>query len=155
MKARFLSNNETKKLKEIIRKNYTCKLPDFVFFETSKEKIWVCNEYVKQFLKFLPNVKFFGVFFGKLKRNKKIQLSLEGSQIVGKNATKNIIEFLNLSDLEKYIKEGKIPQKIRRNAEVHNFPIVKFNNYFAGSICLISENEIKSFFPKSRVKMIE
>ena len=154
--VKFLSEKEKKNVQIIIRKNYSCKIDfsNYEIFKTSKEKIWICNKGIAYLIKKLPNIKFFGLFFGKIKKNNKIQLSLEGSQIVGKDAKKNIIEILNLKEAEKYVKEDKIPKKAKMNVEEHNFAIVKFNHYFLGSAGVISRKEIKSFFPKSRLKMI-
>lgn len=142
-------------MKEIIRKNFDCEINDQLEFEVRKERIFVYKKHLKFFWKELKTKKIkvnpLGIYFGKIKNNEKIQLSIEGSQIVGKKAKKNFFEINDYNQLYEFLL-GK-PLSLKENVEKHNFPILKYRGL---PICAASsrENEIISIFPKVARKMI-
>ena len=123
-------------------------------FEIRKERVFVFKKNLKPFWEELKKknirVNPLGIYFGKIKNNEKIQLSIEGAQIVGKNAKKNVFEINDYNELYEFLL-GK-PIELR-NVEKHNFPILKYKELV---ICAASsrENEIISIFPKVARKMI-
>jgi len=94
------------------------------------------------------NVNSLGVYFGEL-RNNQLRLSIEGSQIIGKKASKNVVE-LNDSGLKKWLKgEDMDLALIDKNGGSDGYVIVKHDNAFFG--CgRIKEGQMLNFVPKSR-----
>jgi NOL1/NOP2/fmu family ribosome biogenesis protein len=141
-------------IEKIIEENYNSKIEENIDFEIRKEKVYFFKKEIKEFYSFLKNKKLklnpIGIYFGKIKKNNKIQLSIEGSQYVGKNAKKNVIEINDYKELYEFLLGKKIELK---NVEKHNFPIVKFKDLV---ICCAAskENEIESLFPKVARKSI-
>jgi NOL1/NOP2/fmu family ribosome biogenesis protein len=148
-KINFLKESEVENIESLIEKNYKTKidLKQFLVF-CSKEKIWIVSkDILKLNLKKLK-INSLGLYIGKLKRNNKIHLSLEGSQIVGKNANKNIV-ILDEADAKKFMQGFDIKPKKEINCEYHNFVIVKFGDEILGS-GLLTEEKLKNLIPKSR-----
>lgn len=143
-------------IRKVVEKNFGSKISDEIGFEIRNEKIYFFNKELKNIYEFLKlkNLKLekLGIYFGKIKRNEKIQLSIEGSQFVGKSANKNILEIDNFEKLIKFLR-GEISLEINEKIEKHNFPIIKYKDYI---ICSASslEKEIKSNFPKNAKKII-
>jgi len=141
-------------IKKIIKENYGSEIEEDVDFEIRKEKIYFFKSNLKDFYNFLKNknikLNSLGIYFGKLKKNNKIQLSIEGSQFVGKKAKKNIFEIHDYKELYEFLLGKKIEIK---NVEKHNFPIVKYKDLVICSAAS-KENEIESLFPKVARKSI-
>lgn len=141
-----------------IKKNYETEFPEFLDYEIQNEKIFVFNKNLKTFYEKLKqkNLKLekLGIYFGKIKKNEKIQLSLEGSQIIGSSAKKNLIEIDKYETLIKFL-TGEINLNFDnlKNVEKHNFPLVKYKNYIVCSAASL-ENEIKSLLPKNPKKIL-
>ena len=88
---KILNREEIKEIEKIIEKNYGCKLDLKNLFLTGDEKIWIAGENVGiEFFSRARNCYRIGIYFGKLKRNYKIKLSMEGATIVGKKAKRNV-----------------------------------------------------------------
>ena len=84
-----------------------------------------------------------GIYFGK-EVNDKIRLSIEGSQILSSQITKNIFE-LN----EKQAEEWMLGRELQIATGKKEFIIIKYKNNFLGT-GKASENKITNFIPKSR-----
>lgn len=149
-KINFLKNEEIEQIEKIIEKNYGAKidLKQFLVFKTSEEKIWVASKDISKINLEKLKVNSIGLYIGKLKRNEKIHLSPEGSQIVGRNANKNIV-ILDELDVKKFMQGLDIKPKKEINCEYHNFVIVKFGDEIIGS-SLLTEEKLKNLIPKSR-----
>jgi len=99
------------------------------------------------------NVNSLGLYFGEL-RHDTLRLSIEGSQIIGKKANKNVLS-LNDEQLQQWLKGEDI--ELKENSEIKNsssdyenkFVIIKHNNDFFG--CgRIKDGNLLNFVPKSR-----
>jgi NOL1/NOP2/fmu family ribosome biogenesis protein len=106
-------------IKKIIKENFGCDINDEIDFEVRKEKIYFFKSYLKEFFNFLKNkglkLNPIGIYFGKIKQNNKIQLSIEGSQYVGRKATKNIFEINDYKELYEFILGKKIELKMLKS----------------------------------------
>lgn len=141
-----------------INKNFNAEIPKDLDFEIRNEKIYVFKKELKNIYEFLKSkglrLEKIGIYFGKLKKNDKIQLSIEGSQIVGKTAKKNVIEINDLEKLEKFLRdEISLTLEEFKNVEKHNFPIIKYKNYIVCSAASL-EKEIKNLFPKNAKRLL-
>ncbi|MFH7903290.1 MAG: hypothetical protein QXQ19_02380 [Candidatus Aenigmatarchaeota archaeon] len=143
-------------IKKVVEKNFGSKIDERIGFEIRNDKIYFFNKELKNVYEFLRlkglKVEKLGIYFGRLKKNEKIQLSIEGAQFVGKDAKKNLIKIDDFEKLIKFLK-GEENLEISNNVEKHNFPIVKYKDYIICSAASL-ENEIKSLFPKNPRKML-
>ena len=104
------------------------------------------NEEIKQFESIMP-IERVGVYFAKLSDNAEgIRLTLEGSQILGKQATKNIFE-LNKEQVENWMKGQELDVKTEK--EKTGFYLMKYKDSFLAT-GKVSENKIGNFVPKER-----
>lgn len=137
-------------INRILEKNYGCKL-DFsnynIYINNKKNKVYITNKKIDENLAKISN--YIGIYFGKLKRNEKIHLSIEGSQLVGKFANKNIA-IVDDENLKKYLEGQNCYAKELINCEINNFVLIKNEDDFYGSGILRKNNIIESFVPKSR-----
>ena len=149
-KMKVLSKGEIKDLERRIEKNYGSKvnLRDFLVLVNKKNKIWLVNKEVLNLDLSKLRINALGLGFGKLKRNEKIHLTIEGSQIVGKNATKNLV-ILDEKNAIKFMQGASVKPKEKINCEYHNFVIVKRGKDILGSSLLL-EDGLKNLIPKSR-----
>jgi NOL1/NOP2/fmu family ribosome biogenesis protein len=146
----FLTKDEVKEIERIVEKNYGAKfsLKEFAVAKGKEEKIWISSKEIFDFNLSKLNVNSFGLNFGKLKRNDKIHLTIEGSQMVGKLATKNLV-VLDEENAIKFMQGLDVKPKEEVNCEYHNFVIVKYKDKILGS-SLLTEQGLKNMTPKSR-----
>jgi NOL1/NOP2/fmu family ribosome biogenesis protein len=149
-KINFLKRSEVENIEDLIKKNYGTKidLKQFLVFKSSEEKIWIVSKNILNLDLKKLKINSLGLYIGKLKRNNKIHLSLEGSQIVGKNANKNIV-VLDELNTKKFMQGFDVKPKKEINCDYNNFVIVKFGEEILGS-SLLTEEKLKNLIPKSR-----
>lgn len=111
-KWKILNSRETKELVGAIREQWGSDLSGFLsgygLLEGKDGDIFIISRAIEQLDLESLNVESLGLYFGQM-RNGELRLSIEGSQVVGKAATKNIIgvddgefrQWLSGSDLEK------------------------------------------------------
>jgi NOL1/NOP2/fmu family ribosome biogenesis protein len=86
-----------------------------------------------------------GLYIGQL-RHDNLRLSIEGSQIIGKSATKNIVE-INDEEFSKWLKGEILQKKVDENTK--GYVLMKYGKDFVG--CGRAKNgEILNFIPKAR-----
>lgn len=146
---KILNSKEAKEIEEMIKANYQSdfRIRDYIVLITSDDKIWLCSRDIAKIeLKNIKRINSIGLYFGRLKRNNKIQLSIEGSMLVGGNARKNIAE---IDDIGNYVAGKDVLCKCE-NCEKDNFVIIKHNKDFLGSGILRDDSKIENILPKSR-----
>ena len=84
-----------------------------------------------------------GIYFGK-EVNDKIRLSIEGTQLLSSQITKNIFE-LN----EQQAEEWMLGRELQIITEKKDFLVIKYKNHFLGT-GKASELKISNFIPKNR-----
>jgi NOL1/NOP2/fmu family ribosome biogenesis protein len=149
-KMKILKKEEVEQIENIVEKNYGAKidLKQFLVLKTLEEKIFLTTKDLLNLDLSKLQINSMGMNFGKLKRNEKIFLTIEGSQIVGAKATKNIV-LLNEENAKKFMQGSDVKPEKEINCEYHNFAIVKFGEDVLGS-SLLTEEGIKNQLPKSR-----
>ena len=154
MQIEEMNKKEVEKIEKIIEKNYGVKIKfKDILLKTSKDKIWIVSkDFKKNFFKNLK-VNSIGLYFGRLKRNEKIKLSLEGAQLVGKKATKNLVE-IDENELISFLQGFNVKKFKEKNAELNNFVVVKFKEDIVG-IGILRSGYIENLLPKSRRIYIE
>ncbi len=114
---------------------------DFRWFRNREGKIFLVK---KEIFPLANQIKYhrFGLYFARIERGDKIRLSIEGSQIIGPYAKKNVIE-IGYEELKKWLAGADLEK------DGSGFVIIKSNNYFAGS-GLAKNGKIKNYIPKER-----
>lgn len=148
---KVLSSKEIREIETIIEKNYGCKvgLHNYRVFMTGEEKIWIASKDIDfGIFDVLKRCYRIGIYFGKLKRNRKIKLSIEGAMIVGRKATKNVV-FIGEKEAIKFIQGYDVRADKLINAEKNNFVIVKCGNAIIGT-GILRDDYIENLVPKAR-----
>ena len=142
MKQKFLNSKELKPIKKYLAEQfgYEEKL-NYVFSISEKGNLYVINESVKEIDLERLHTHIIGIYFGEWKRGE-LRLSIEGSQIIGPKATKNILEVD--SKIEKMWMYGlDIP-----SPELPGFIIVKGRGFLGSG--RYKEGHILNHVPKGR-----
>ncbi|MEM3587568.1 MAG: hypothetical protein QXO71_09630, partial [Candidatus Jordarchaeaceae archaeon] len=131
----------TQKIAEIIEEQFGAKI-DFKLKKAGKRRVYAYKECenINQHLEIIHN----GVYFGKLDEKGGIRLSIEGAQLIGREAKKNIIQI----DYDEAIKWMK-GENLKIETENQGYVILKWKNYYLG--CGELKNGIiKNYVPKDR-----
>ncbi len=137
----------SKQIKEILFKlkeqfGFNSKL-DYAFLKNNEGKIFLVNKDIAKIDLEKLNINNIGLYFGKIENNM-IRLSIEGSQIIGKEASKNVLE-INDEQTRSWMKG----ENIKVNSDLNGFIIVKNKDDVLG--CgKISKGLLINFMPKER-----
>ena len=113
---------------------------DYAFLMNKRYKIYLIS---KDFNKITTNLRVNGLGLYFLNISKGLRLSIEGSQIIGKKATKNIHK-INDGDLKDWLRGYDLDCK-----DIMGYQLIKNKNDFYG-VGHAKENKIKNFIPKYR-----
>lgn len=140
MQLKILSKKEIKSIKAKIEEQFGCEPElDYVFLKNSKDKLYMVNKQVFDFDETKLRIDTIGIYFGKLEKIG-LRLSIEGSQMIGPSATRNVMD----TDIE-WIK-GKDQ---RTDQPDSGYVIMRCNNDYLGCGRVI-KGELVNFFPKNR-----
>lgn len=141
----ILNSKERKLLLQSLNQLYQIdELPDYTyFFVNKKEKLYVCNKEIFDFNLEELKTNNVGLYIGTYMVDG-FRFSIEGSQIFGKIAKKNILE-ISEEDRNKWIKGEDISTTKFDNEYV----ILKHKNDFFAS-AKVKNNIIKNYIPKAR-----
>lgn len=158
MNLKILNSKEIKEILNLINQqwDYNEKL-DYAFLrnETLKQKRFE-NPVFKKNKIIIANKEIFNLDFSKLRINSlglefaaieksgEIRLSIEGSQIIGKKAKKNIAE-LDEQEIKQWLKG----EDVEKQLDAKGFQLIKYKNYFCGT-GKYKENKLLNFVPKER-----
>lgn len=143
---KILNKKQVKDILEKIKLQYgikTLKL-DYVFFINNEKKIYIINKDLAKINYSKLRINSFGLYFAALDSNNNVRLTVEGSQIIGKKATKNTLE-IDSKDLKLWVKGNDLTI----NNNLKGFILIKYKNDFYGT-GLASKDLIRSYLPKSR-----
>ena len=141
---KILNKKELKEILNLIEKQWSAKLElDYVFLRNNKNRVFICNKDISKIDLSKLRINSFGMYFCEIDRIG-IRLSIEGSQIVGPKATKNIAE-INEKQTKQWLKGEDL--EIKRNYS--GFVILKHKNYFLGT-GKYKENKVLNYVGKSR-----
>jgi NOL1/NOP2/fmu family ribosome biogenesis protein len=148
----FLNNQETKEIQKILEKQFGTNKIQGELIKIGKEKIFIyqgslTQQEIEKISEITP-IERIGIYFGRenIDRNniKEIRLSIEGSEIIGKNATKNVF-IANGKQAEQWM----MGHEVLVESEFLGPVIIKYQNEFIG--CgKASKEKITNFIPKSR-----
>ena len=136
-----LNKDQTKNILDKLKTQYNISIkPKFLFIQ-DKDRIFITSKEFKNLNLSLYNINNIGLYFGRLVKDK-IRLTIDATQLIGKYATKNILE---LNSSEEWLK-GK---NIKANKTLKDFVIIKHKQDFLGS-GKYKNNRIINFVPKYR-----
>jgi len=125
----ILNNKEIKKILKLIENQWDAKLKlDYAFLKNNRNRIFIVNKDISKIELEKLRINSFGMYFCET-RDSDIRLTIEGSQIVGPKATKNIVE-ISSEDVKKWLK-GEDLEKECNNC--NGFVILKHNSDFLGT----------------------
>jgi len=141
---RFLDKRDARRIIEKIKGIYGISSLDFDYdiLVSKKGRLFLISKAIKKIDLSRLNINSLGLYFGTLEGD--LRLSIEGSQLVGKKATKNIIEISD-EDVKKWMSGNDIYTSSTSN----HFVIIKNKNDFLGS-GKCSNGKILNYVPKSR-----
>ena len=139
----ILNSKEIKEILKLIEKQWSAKLkPDYAFLRNNKNRIFIINRDVSKIDFSKLRINSIGMYFCDLENG--IRLSIEGSQIVGPKAAKNIVE-INESQVKQWLKG----EDLEVNGNYSGFVIIKHNDDFLGT-GKFKENKVLNYVSKSR-----
>jgi NOL1/NOP2/fmu family ribosome biogenesis protein len=146
---KFLNKSEKEKFVRQLNEQFGIKEIHEQIAKLGKERIILFSGEVSekeiQILDRFARIEGVGVYFAKNdEKTNDIRLSIEGTQLLKSQITKNIFE-LN----EKQAEEWMMGQDLNITTGKKGFYIIKFKDDFLGT-GKISENKISNFIPKSR-----
>ncbi|MBN1644638.1 hypothetical protein JW851_01180 [Candidatus Woesearchaeota archaeon] len=146
---RILPGREIKFFRKYIQEQWGADFKeDFAFFMNTKNKICLAAKDIGKIDLDKLKINTIGMYFGEY-RKEKLRLSIEGSQLIGPLAKKNVVEIPD-AFVPLWLKGIDIAFKAKGN----DFVIIKNKSDFMG--CgKIQEDKILNFVPKARRLMVK
>ncbi len=144
MKFIPIPNKKVKEIKQVLEDTwgFTQEL-DYVFF-MNERKIYIINPDIKEFDFEKIRINSLGLYLGELNDRNQLRLSIEGAQIIGKHAAKNILD-INEEQAALWMKG----EDLELESDIDNFVIIRCKDDFLG--CgKPKEGKILNFVPKNR-----
>ena len=140
---RILNSKEKKELNSKLEKQFGTKLPDYHIFINPKNRLFIIGKDYSEIDVSKLRVNSLGLYFGEVFENQ-IRLSIEGSQIVGETAEKNVLD-IDDAQAEAWMRG----EDFDLNSELEGFVIVRHNKDILG--CgKISAIRLYNYVPKER-----
>lgn len=139
---KILNSREVKQIRKLIEEQWGTEIGDYVFMQKGDD-IFITSRDIERIPIDRLRVNSIGLYMGEL-RHGELRLSIEGSQIIGKDARRNIFE---LDDSQKFswIKGDDIDT----GSEAKGFVLIRYGNDFLG--CgKIKDGRVINYYPKSR-----
>ena len=128
MEGEFLAKKEVKKVLEKVEEQWgTTVTGEYLFFKNNKRKLYIVSKEFAQIDRDKLRINSIGLYFCEVTEKGDIRLSIEGSQMLGPSATKNVLE-VN----EKQVKEWLYGEDVAYEGESKGFVILKYGDYFVG-----------------------
>ena len=141
---KILNTKEIRNILELIKKQWGCSFKaDYAFLQNEKGRTYIVSKDIAKIDFKKIRINSVGLYFAEVNGNE-IRLSIEGSQLIGPNAEKNIIE-LNEEEARGWLKGNDL----ERETKAEGFAIIKHGNDYMGT-GRISNNKILNFVPKTR-----
>ena len=141
---KILKKKDKKRFLELLKKQFGFEEKlDYNFLINTKNKIFIINKDLVNIDMEKIRINSIGLYIAEF-RNDEVRLSIEGSQLIGKNAKKNILE-LNDKQARDWMKGNDLEIETKEK----RFVIIKNNNDYLGS-GKSTLDKILNFVPKSR-----
>jgi NOL1/NOP2/fmu family ribosome biogenesis protein len=141
---KILKKKDKKRFLELLKKQFGFEEKlDYNFLINTKNKIFIINKDLVNINIDKIRINSIGLYIAEF-RNDEVRLSIEGSQLIGKKAKKNILE-LNDKQARDWMKGNDLELETKEKS----FLIIKNNNDYLGS-GKSTLDKILNFVPKSR-----
>jgi len=144
---KFFKENEREKILKQLKQQFGIKNISFKLARLGKERIIAFSGDISDRevlnLDRVAHIEGIGLYFAKEQMDG-IRLSIEGSQILSNQITKNIFELD-----EKQAEQWMLGQELNIKTDKKGFFVMKFKDDFLGT-GKVSENRITNFVPKQR-----
>ena len=142
---KILNGKEIKEIYNLIEAQWGAKLKlAYGFLQNNKNRIFIVTKEISVLDFSKLRINSVGIYFCEVD-DRGIRLSIEGSQIVGDHATKNIVEFDN-DESRRWLKGEDIEKSCE---DCKGFVIIKHNSDFMGS-GKYSNGKILNYIGKTR-----
>ncbi|HLC50214.1 MAG TPA: hypothetical protein VJI97_02195 [Candidatus Nanoarchaeia archaeon] len=142
---KILNGKEIKEIYNLIEAQWGAKLKlAYGFLQNNKNRIFIVTKEISVLDFSKLRINSVGIYFCEVD-DRGIRLSIEGSQIVGVHATKNIVEFDN-DESRRWLKGEDIEKSCE---DCKGFVIIKHNSDFMGS-GKYSNGKILNYIGKTR-----
>ncbi len=126
---KILNNKEIKEIYKLIEKHWGAKVKlDYGFLKNNKNRVFVISKDISKIDISKLRLNSVGMYFCEID-SKGIRLSIEGSQIIGPKATKNVVE-LNEEETKKWFKGEDLEKECK---DCNGFIILKRKDDFLGN----------------------
>ena len=126
--TRKMNKKQIKPVLEAIKTQWNADIKlDYAFLQNEKGKVFIINKEFADIDLEKLNINSLGLYLGFIKNNR-LRLSIEGSQLVGPKAKKNIIELTD-SQIQDWLKG----EDIETNNKSEEFVLIKNNKDFFGT----------------------
>lgn len=143
-KLKILNNKETKEITALLDSQWEIREKlEYIFLMDKDGRIFIINKEFSDIDESKLRINSMGMYFGEL-RNNELRLSVEGSQLLGKYAKKNIYE-LDDNQFKDWIAGEDIPAE----NDFVCFLLIKHKDDFIGT-GKFKEGKILNFVPKAR-----
>jgi NOL1/NOP2/fmu family ribosome biogenesis protein len=146
----LLSGKERKRLSETIRDIYGNSdfLSNLGILKTSnRDRLWLVSKKIFEVDMQKLRVQSAGMYFGRFD-NGMLRLSIEGAQLIGKTAKKNIVE-ISKDDVWHYMRGFNIKPIEKINTKNNSYVLVRHEKDILGIAKLVND-ELQNVLPKSR-----
>lgn len=142
MKYQILSKKKAKKINDMIENQWGTRLDDSYVFLENEGDIFITSRAIENIPFENLRVNAVGLYIAEIKHNT-IRLSIEGSQLIGPSATRNVLE-IQPEHVKAWVKGEDIPAD-----SMEGFVIIKSGDDFLG--CgKAKENKVLNYVPKAR-----
>jgi len=142
---KILNSKEIKEIMKLIENQWNAKLKlNHAFLKNNKNRIFIVNKEISKIDLSKLRINSIGMYFCEIDKLG-IRLSIEGSQIVGPLASKNVAEISE--EQEKQWLKG---EDLEFKGNYSGFLIIKHNNDFLGSGKYTLDGRILNYVSKSR-----
>ena len=141
---KFLNRKETKPILKLIGEQWGAEAElDYFFVKNNNNKIFIVSRKISEIEFERLRINSLGLYLGELAKDG-FRLSIEGSQIIGPSAKKNIAD-INNDELRKWLKG----EDLEKETAAEGYAILRHEGDFVG--CgKVKENKILNFVPKAR-----
>lgn len=140
---KVLNSRQVKKILQLIKEQYGCDFPkDYVFLQR-EDDIFIINKDLAKIDLDKLKLNSLGLYIAEI-RHGELRLGIEGAQIAGPKATKNVVEVT--PDQEK---QWFLGNDIETDTDAEGFVILKSGDDFLGS-GKVKQGRILNYMPKIR-----
>lgn len=126
---KILNNKEIKEILKLIESQWGAKLKlDYGFLKNNKGRVFLISRDISEIDISKLRLNSVGMYFCEID-NKGIRLSIEGSQIVGTKAAKNVVE-LSEEEAKRWLKGEDLEKECK---DCNGFVILRHNKDFLGT----------------------